>query len=64
MDSLPDRKVLEAMKRADLQKICKVLITFTRFLPTLYCNVGMQDYGIKANLKTEALIDSLLNVSK
>ncbi|KAF8640740.1 hypothetical protein AX17_000391 [Amanita inopinata Kibby_2008] len=42
MPPLPSRKALEAMKRADLQKLCK-------------------DYGVKANLKSEALIDLLLD---
>ncbi|CAA7266568.1 unnamed protein product [Cyclocybe aegerita] len=42
MPPLPSRKSLEAMKRVDLQKICK-------------------DYGVKANLKSEALIDLLLD---
>ncbi|KAF8167969.1 hypothetical protein B0H34DRAFT_792635 [Crassisporium funariophilum] len=41
MAPLPTRKVLEEMKRVDLQRICK-------------------DYGVKANLKSEALIDLLL----
>ncbi|EAU92847.2 hypothetical protein CC1G_03634 [Coprinopsis cinerea okayama7 len=41
MPPLPSREVLESMKRADLQRLCK-------------------DYGVRANLKTEALIDLLL----
>ncbi|KAI9572840.1 hypothetical protein HD554DRAFT_2063433 [Boletus coccyginus] len=39
------REALEAMKRADIQKLCK-------------------EYGVKANLKTEALIDLLLDASQ
>jgi hypothetical protein len=42
MPPLPSRDVLEAMKRVDLQRLCK-------------------DYGVKANLKSEALIDLLLD---
>ncbi|KAF9474470.1 hypothetical protein BDN70DRAFT_884778 [Pholiota conissans] len=42
MAPLPSRKVLESMKRIDIQRICK-------------------DYGVRANLKTEALIDLLLD---
>ncbi|KAF9015294.1 hypothetical protein BDQ17DRAFT_1320215 [Cyathus striatus] len=42
MPPLPSRQSLEAMKRADLQKLCK-------------------DYGVRANLKSEALIDLLLD---
>ncbi|TFK76972.1 hypothetical protein BDN72DRAFT_873447 [Pluteus cervinus] len=38
----PTRNALEAMKRVDLQRLCK-------------------EYGVKANLKTEALIDLLLD---
>ncbi|KII93259.1 hypothetical protein PLICRDRAFT_694470 [Plicaturopsis crispa FD-325 SS-3] len=43
--SRPNRQALEALKRADLQKLCK-------------------DYGVKANLKTEALIDLVLDASQ
>ncbi|KAI6044954.1 hypothetical protein EDC04DRAFT_179654 [Pisolithus marmoratus] len=45
MGPVPGREALEAMKRADIQKLCK-------------------DYGVKANLKTEALIDLLLDASR
>ncbi|KDQ30664.1 hypothetical protein PLEOSDRAFT_1082025 [Pleurotus ostreatus PC15] len=44
MVRLPSRKALEAMKRTDIQKLCK-------------------DYGVKANLKTEALIDLLQSIN-
>ncbi|RPD63089.1 hypothetical protein L227DRAFT_497561 [Lentinus tigrinus ALCF2SS1-6] len=40
-----EREMLKAMKRADLQRICK-------------------DYGIKANLKTEALIELLVDTTQ
>ncbi|KAH7931133.1 hypothetical protein BV22DRAFT_1027891 [Leucogyrophana mollusca] len=45
MSPVPAREALEAMKRVDIQKLCK-------------------DYGVKANLKTEALIDLLLDASQ
>ncbi|KAI6005253.1 hypothetical protein F5J12DRAFT_835767 [Pisolithus orientalis] len=45
MGPVPGREALEAMKRTDIQKLCK-------------------DYGVKANLKTEALIDLLLDASR
>ncbi|KIK95386.1 hypothetical protein PAXRUDRAFT_827078 [Paxillus rubicundulus Ve08.2h10] len=45
MTPVPGREALEAMKRVDIQKLCK-------------------DYGVKANLKTEALIDLLLDASR
>ncbi|KAH7883713.1 hypothetical protein F5I97DRAFT_1929952 [Phlebopus sp. FC_14] len=45
MSQVPGREALEAMKRTDIQKLCK-------------------DYGVKANLKTEALIDLLLDASR
>ncbi|KIJ68309.1 hypothetical protein HYDPIDRAFT_24602 [Hydnomerulius pinastri MD-312] len=45
MSPVPRREALEAMKRVDIQKLCK-------------------DYGVKANLKTEALIDLLLDASQ
>ncbi|KAK0506085.1 hypothetical protein EDD18DRAFT_1342413 [Armillaria luteobubalina] len=43
--ALPDRPVLERMKRADLQKLCK-------------------EYGVRANLKSEEIIDLLLETRK
>ncbi|KAG1757432.1 hypothetical protein EDB19DRAFT_37174 [Suillus lakei] len=45
MISVPGREVLQAMKRVDIQKLCK-------------------EYGVRANLKTEALIDLLLDASQ
>ncbi|KAG7450376.1 uncharacterized protein BT62DRAFT_927676 [Guyanagaster necrorhizus] len=42
---LPDRRALENMKRAELQKLCK-------------------EYGVRANLKSEELIDLLLETRK
>ncbi|KAG2159998.1 uncharacterized protein EDB93DRAFT_1112868 [Suillus bovinus] len=45
MISVPGREVLQAMKRVDIQKLCK-------------------EYGVRANLKTEALIDLLLDTSQ
>ncbi|KAJ7235877.1 hypothetical protein B0H12DRAFT_1238624 [Mycena haematopus] len=42
---LPSRKELEALKRPELQALCK-------------------DYGVKANLKTDALIQLLLDTKK
>lgn len=45
MGPVPGREALEAMKRTDIQKLCK-------------------DCGVKANLKTEALIDLLLDASR
>ncbi|KAJ8084158.1 hypothetical protein PM082_002925 [Marasmius tenuissimus] len=44
MAPIHSREQLEAMKRVDLQRICK-------------------DYGLRANLKTEALIDMILDTS-
>ncbi|KIP12601.1 hypothetical protein PHLGIDRAFT_10039 [Phlebiopsis gigantea 11061_1 CR5-6] len=43
--SLPDRRILESMRRADLQKLCK-------------------ERGLKANMKTEAIIDLLIDTDK
>ncbi|KAI0785967.1 hypothetical protein C8Q75DRAFT_893439 [Abortiporus biennis] len=42
MAAIPDRKTLESLRRADLQKLCK-------------------DHGLRANLKSEALIDLLVD---
>ncbi|KAJ3839812.1 hypothetical protein F5878DRAFT_102098 [Lentinula raphanica] len=45
MNSTTDRASLEAMKRTDLQRLCK-------------------DHGLRANLKSEALIDLLLDAQQ
>ncbi|KAF7347724.1 hypothetical protein MVEN_01529600 [Mycena venus] len=45
MAPLPSRRELEALKRPELQALCK-------------------DYGVKANLKTDALIELLLDTKK
>lgn len=57
MPPLPSRKELEELKRPELQKLCKVcfLLAFLVFLSY------SQDYGVKANLKSDALIELLLD---
>ncbi|THH02866.1 hypothetical protein EW026_g76 [Hermanssonia centrifuga] len=45
MAAIPDRKTLESLRRADLQKLCK-------------------DHGLKANMKSDALIDLLIDTAK
>lgn len=44
MTTIPPRAVLEKMKRAEIQKICK-------------------EHGLKANLRTTALVDLLVNIN-
>lgn len=61
MPSLPSRKSLENLKRVDLQKLCKVYTSLYLVLAHLQSHVAFQDYGVKANLKSEALIDLLLD---
>ncbi|KZT30527.1 hypothetical protein NEOLEDRAFT_1144156 [Neolentinus lepideus HHB14362 ss-1] len=48
----PSREALESMKRPDLQKLCKASATP---LAELSC-----DFGLRANLKSEAMIDMIL----
>jgi hypothetical protein len=61
MAPIPSREELEAMKRADLQKLCKVR---QHIVDCRLWRIHLQDFGVKANLKTEALIDLLLNETK
>jgi hypothetical protein len=61
MAPIPSREELEAMKRADLQKLCKVC---QHHVNCRLLRIHSQDFGVKANLKTEALIDLLLNEIK
>lgn len=64
MARIPSRKVLQDMKRTDIQKLCKVgsngSAIRSRGLRVNYA----QDYGVRANLKTDALIDLLLDSTK
>ncbi|KAF7789919.1 hypothetical protein EIP86_000867 [Pleurotus ostreatoroseus] len=48
MALIPDRSTLESLRRADLQKLCKV----------------GTDHGLKANMKSEQLIDLLLDTAQ
>lgn len=57
-----DRDALKSMKRADLQRICKVC-TLKALVLVRILTPATQDYGIKANLKTEALIDLLIDTT-
>ncbi len=58
MPPLHTRKSLEAMKRVDLQRLCKV--RSFRIVQWLSSSQA-KGYGVKANLKTEDLIDLLLS---
>ncbi|KAI0274620.1 hypothetical protein BC834DRAFT_848953 [Gloeopeniophorella convolvens] len=55
------RELLEGMKRADLQRVCKVRVCPPRALPLTAHACTTQEHGLKANLKTEALIELLLD---
>jgi hypothetical protein len=59
MPSIPSRKSLEDLKRTDLQRLCKVFYLLSCSCTQSY--LTSQDYGVKANLKSEALIDLLLD---
>jgi len=57
---LPTLQVLQAMKRAEIQKLCKV--RYNLWNSRCHPYICLQDYGVKANLKTEALIQLLLDI--
>ena len=61
--SLPDRRTLESMRRADLQKLCKVRPHALPARPPSHINCA-QERGLKANMKTEAIIDLLIDTDK
>lgn len=62
MARVPTRKTLEGMKRADIQQLCKVSLSLE--LTAWFEREYAQDHSVRANLKTEALIDLLLNSTK
>lgn len=64
MGLVPAREALEAMKRVDIQKLCKVCPPIRFSSLEIDAMPPLQDYGVKANLKTEALIDLLLDASR
>ena len=47
------------MKRMDLQRLCKVSVYSNRVQLRMF--ISDKEYGVKANLKTEDLIDLLLD---
>jgi hypothetical protein len=49
------------MKRADLQRVCKVRVSFSS--PSSTHLTRVQERGLKANLKTDEMIDLLLDLS-
>ena len=62
--SLLTRELLESMKRTDLQRVCKVRVgvDFT----SVHLNphaLNQQERGLKANIKTEEMIELLLDSS-
>ena len=59
--SLLTRELLESMKRTDLQRVCKVRVDFTSVNSNLHAFKPAQERGLKANLKTEAMIELLLD---
>jgi hypothetical protein len=59
--SLFTRELLQRMKRADLQRVCKVRVSFLH--STLHAFNPVQERGLKANLKTDEMIDLLLDLS-
>ena len=55
------RKLLEDMKRSDLQRVCKVRADTSPFDSNAHAFEPAQERGLKANLKTEAMIELLLD---
>ncbi|TFK57136.1 hypothetical protein OE88DRAFT_100549 [Heliocybe sulcata] len=58
MSSRPSREMLEAMKRPDLQKLCKASVLSSE--PSGILTQLLQDFGLRANLKSEELIEMIL----
>ena len=58
--SLLTREFLEGMKRSDLQRVCKVRLHASSVNSNAHA-FHPQERGLKANLKTEAMIELLLD---
>lgn len=57
------RELLEGMKRSDLQRVCKVRVDTSSVDSNAHAFEPAQERGLKANLKTEAMIELLLDSS-
>ena len=55
------RELLEGMKRSDLQRVCKVRVDASSVDSNAHAFEPAQERGLKANLKTEAMIELLLD---
>lgn len=55
------RELLESMKRSDLQRVCKVRFDTSSVDSNAHAFQPTQERGLKANLKTEAMIELLLD---
>jgi hypothetical protein len=55
------RELLEGMKRSDLQRVCKVRVHTSSVESNAHAFEPAQERGLKANLKTEAMIELLLD---
>lgn len=55
------RELLEGMKRSDLQRVCKVRVDTSSVDSNAHAFELAQERGLKANLKTEAMIELLLD---
>jgi hypothetical protein len=55
------RELLEGMKRSDLQRVCKVRDDTFSVDSNAHALEPTQERGLKANLKTEAMIELLLD---
>jgi hypothetical protein len=55
------RDLLEGMKRSDLQRVCKVRVDTSSVDSNAHAFEPAQERGLKANLKTEAMIELLLD---
>lgn len=55
------RELLEGMKRSDLQRVCKVRVDTSSVNSNAHAFEPAQERGLKANLKTEAMIELLLD---
>jgi hypothetical protein len=57
MPTLPSKQELKSMTYRDLQRICKVCLLLLSMHQTHVC---LKDWGVRANLKTDEMIDLLL----
>lgn len=64
MVTIPDRQNLETMSRTDIQKLCKVCSMNRIEMLLCMTDVAWQHNNIKANMRTDEMINALCEVAK